>query len=212
MLKNLNPMDTKVEVTPEEQKFEQEAIADINEDEIRAKIVEEFGFDEASDAEKIDKLVAKDVEGRKKLSKAIGQKKAWRDQFQKNSKDNKPPVDKSKDSDASKDDLSQKDVLVLAKADLHEDDLEEVIEFAKFKKMTIAEALKNSTLKSILSEKAEFRKSAEAANSGASRRTTTKLTPQQIVSEASKGNVPEKGSREAEELFWAKRGGRPKDL
>lgn len=103
--------------------------------------------------------------------------------------------------------LSQMDVLVLAKADIHEDDMEEVIEFSRFKKISIAEALKNGTLKSILAEKAEFRKSAEMANAGTGKKPVNKKTPEALVDELSKGNVPEKGSKEAEELFWAKRGG-----
>lgn len=60
---------------PEQEKAaELAAQADLKEDEVRAKVIEEFGFDPDADAEKIDKLVAKEVESHKKLSSAIGQK------------------------------------------------------------------------------------------------------------------------------------------
>lgn len=60
--------------TPEELAAEQAALSETKEEEIRAKVIEEFGFNETDDAERIDKLVAKEVEQSKKLSAAIGQK------------------------------------------------------------------------------------------------------------------------------------------
>lgn len=69
------PMAIENEVlSPEEQKAEQEALAEKKEDEVRASIISDLGFDEVSDADKIDKLVAKEMENHKKLSTAIGQK------------------------------------------------------------------------------------------------------------------------------------------
>ena len=53
---------------------EQEAIAGVKEEEVRASVIAEYGFDEVDDAERIDKLVAKEVENSRKLSSAIGQK------------------------------------------------------------------------------------------------------------------------------------------
>ncbi len=104
--------------------------------------------------------------------------------------------------------LSQKDVLVLAKADIHEDDLDEVLDFAKYKNIPVAEALKNSTLKSILADKKEIRKSAEATNTRNARPGQQKVSDDALLGELSKGNVPEKGSSEAERIFWARRGGK----
>jgi hypothetical protein len=53
---------------------EQAALAEKKEEEVRASIITEFGFDEVDDAERIDKLVAKEMDSHKKLSSAIGQK------------------------------------------------------------------------------------------------------------------------------------------
>lgn len=64
-------MDTQ---TPEELAVEQAATREVKEEEVRAEVIAEFGFDEVDDAERIDKAVKREIEGRKKLSDAIGQK------------------------------------------------------------------------------------------------------------------------------------------
>lgn len=67
-------MDENEVLSPEEQKLEQEALADAKEDEVRAKVLEEYGFDEVDDSDKIEKAVADRMASRKALSQAIGQK------------------------------------------------------------------------------------------------------------------------------------------
>ena len=47
------------------------------------------------------------------------------------------------------DGLSTKDSVLLAKADIDSDDIDEVIDFAKYRKISISDALKNTTLKLI---------------------------------------------------------------
>ncbi len=101
--------------------------------------------------------------------------------------------------------LSQKDLIVLMKADVAEEDIDDVVEYATFKKIPIADALKSSTVKSILAEKAEFRKTAEITAIGANRRGNEKISDATLLANASKGIYPEKGTPEAERLFWAKR-------
>lgn len=73
-------MSKKIEVSPEEAKAEQEALAEAKTEEVRAGIITEYGFDEDTDKETIDKLVEKDLASRKVLSSAIGQKIKYRDQ------------------------------------------------------------------------------------------------------------------------------------
>lgn len=105
--------------------------------------------------------------------------------------------------------LTQKDWLVLAKADVHEDDMEEVIEFAKFKKVSVADALKSSSLKAILSNNVEVRKSAEVAQAKPRSGGQQKPTDDVIIKKTfEKGEIPDKGSDEAEQLFWGRRGGK----
>lgn len=90
---------------------------------------------------------------------------------------------------------------------IHEDDIEEILDLAKFKKLSVAETLKLSAAKAILAEKAEFRKTAEMSNTTNARRGATKTSGEELVKKLSKGDVPE-DRESAEELFWARRGGR----
>lgn len=104
--------------------------------------------------------------------------------------------------------LSSKDTIALMNAKVHEDDIEEVQEIAKLKKISVAEALKLDLTKTVLAQKAEFRKTADATNTQASRKGATKISEDKLQENLSKGEIPEKGSDEAERLFWARRGGK----
>ena len=92
-------------------------------------------------------------------------------------------------SDAPADALSTKDVLYLAKADVHEDDVNEVLDWAKFKKISVSEAHKQLT--ATLQVKAEQRKSAETANVANVRRSSTKATPEILLQNAQAGKLPD---------------------
>lgn len=69
-------------VSPEEAKLEQDALVEAKVEEIRASVITEFGFDEEADKDRIDKLVNKEIDNRKKLSSAIGQKIKYRTEAQ----------------------------------------------------------------------------------------------------------------------------------
>lgn len=92
-------------------------------------------------------------------------------------------------AEAPSNELSTKDVLFLAKAQVHEDDIDEVLEWAKFKKVPVAEAYKQ--LKGVLNGKAEERKVANATNTGGSRRGTAKISDETLLERASKGELPD---------------------
>lgn len=117
----------------------------------------------------------------------------------------KPPTDDKKPVDDS---LNQKDLIVLINAKVPEDDIDDVVQYAKFKNIPIAEALKSTVIRTTLAEKEEFRKSAAAANTAGAKRATQAATPERLMSDLSEGKIPEKGSKEAEDLFWARRGGK----
>lgn len=74
-------MDEKdIIVTPDEAKAEQEALAEAKADEVRAKVVTDLGLtDDETNKPVIDKLVERELEHRKKLSEAIGQKIKYRE-------------------------------------------------------------------------------------------------------------------------------------
>lgn len=107
-------------------------------------------------------------------------------------------------------DLSSKDVFSLMNAKVPEQDVEEVVRVAKGLGKSISEALQDDVVKTILSKRSEERDIANAANTGNNRRTTQKVSPDKLLENLSKGEVPEAGSSDAEEIFWARRGGRRK--
>lgn len=72
-------MEEKNVPSPEELNAEQEALVEAKEDEVRTKVVEDFGFDAIEDSDKIEKIVATEMKHRKDLSSAIGQKIKYRD-------------------------------------------------------------------------------------------------------------------------------------
>lgn len=203
-------MDIKT-VSAEEIASEQQATKELKEDEVRAKIIEEFGFDEETDSERIEKLTKKEIENNKKLSSAIGAKIKHRTEAQKLAEELKKGnvvVENKETKSNDKNQLSSIDTIAIMRANVHTDDIDEVVEYAKFKGISIPEALKSPVVRGLLSEKEEFRKSEEVANTSSSRRVVNKVTPDALLKNLSKGEVPEEGSKDAEEIFWARRGGR----
>lgn len=121
----------------------------------------------------------------------------------------KPKTVEVKPKPTSKEpDLTTTDVYALMKADVPEEDIDEVKKAAKVLGISVVEALKDSVTKTILERRASLRKTAEATNTVTARPGTKKVSDDEILQEASKGNIPEKGSADAERLFWAKRGGK----
>jgi hypothetical protein len=121
-------------------------------------------------------------------------------------KPNKPTTTAKKDDDSN---LSSVDTIAIIKANVHEDDIEEVIKASKLLGKSISETLKDSTFKTILNTREEERKTAEATNTNTAKPGTKQVSGDELKQNLSKGQVPEKGSKEAEDLFWARRGGRP---
>lgn len=101
--------------------------------------------------------------------------------------------------------LSSKDLYALMEAKVPQDDIDEVREYAQLKKISIAEALKTSIVKSILSEKAEQRKSAEASNTGGSKRGSGKVTDEALLAKAAKGEMPD-SDEEIQRLYKLRKG------
>lgn len=87
--------------------------------------------------------------------------------------------------------LSTKDLYALMEAKVPQDDIDEVREYAQLKKISIAEALKAPLVKTLLSEKAEQRKTAQAANTSSSKRSSGKLSDEALLAKAAKGDFPD---------------------
>lgn len=88
--------------------------------------------------------------------------------------------------------LSTFDQLALIKANIEtEDDLDEVVRWADYNKITVAQALQSNILKATLNEKAEQRLSALAVNTGTGRRASGAVSEARLLADAQKGIMPE---------------------
>ena len=102
--------------------------------------------------------------------------------------------------------LSLKDSYALLNSRVHEDDVEEVVKAAKLLDKPVHEALKEPLVQSLLKTRQEYRDSAKAANTKPARPGTKKVSDEELLRDASKGIVPEKGTPEALQLWKARRG------
>lgn len=91
----------------------------------------------------------------------------------------------------SQDTLSQSELIAIIKSNVPEEDIDEVKDFAKLKKISIQEALRSPLLKSVLEEKAEQRAVANGTSTNGSNRGNAKVSDEKLLSDASKGILPE---------------------
>lgn len=102
------------------------------------------------------------------------------------------------------DELTPKDVYALMNAKVAEEDIEQVADYAKFKKISVAEALKLSVVKTMLEESAEQRTTANATQTRGSARGTSQVKGEDILSKAEKtGELPE-SEEDIQKLFLAR--------
>lgn len=93
-------------------------------------------------------------------------------------------------TEKSSDTMSTADLVALMESKVASDDVGDVEEYAKFKKISIAEALKSPTLRAILNEKREFRTSANASNTAKARSSSSKLSDESLLEKVSNGEMP----------------------
>lgn len=161
--------EIKLDLTPEEAAAEQAEIAYAGkkEEEVRAEIIAEYGFDEVDDVEKINKLVTKEVDSRKKLFAAIGQKIKYREQAKK-SATTIPPKDTSKppaDEDINKkldERFAARDLEALEYSD---DVKKEISDWSKFKGISIKQAASAPHIVKLIEDKRRAEEAEEAATS-----------------------------------------------
>lgn len=119
---------------------------------------------------------------------------------------NKQLYERTKKKEAEKvDGLSSMDVLALSKADIAQEDIEEVLEYAKFKKIPVAEALKSQTIKTILNERNEERKTALATQTRGGARGTSKVSGEELLSKFERTGEIAVTDEAMTELFKARR-------
>lgn len=95
--------------------------------------------------------------------------------------------------------LSAKDAIVLMKAEVDNDeDIDEVVRYAKFENISIAKALESNVIKNILAERKEERKTAEATHTGGGKKGATEVSGEDLLANANKGDYPDDPTKLAE--------------
>ncbi|MBP9759667.1 hypothetical protein KBD45_08300 [Candidatus Dojkabacteria bacterium] len=130
---------------------------------------------------------------KKKIETLTFQKDHWKQK----ATENKPQKQEVKSLIKSNSDLSTLDIIALSKADIVDEDIVEVLEYAKFKKISVSEALKSNVVKATLAEKKENRKAAEASNIGNGRRGISSTNDTEILNNARRGNLPKETDDDA---------------
>ena len=152
---------------------------------------EELDLDLSNDTEE-DAKSNDDVETLKEQNKKLFARAKKAEGFEfKDGKWVKPVVEKKPEPKIEpSQELSAKDALLLAKANVDLEDVDEVVDFAKYRKITIAEALQNNTLRAILTDSQEKRKTALATQTSGTRKTTAP-TIEALTEKAQKGELSE---------------------
>jgi len=98
-----------------------------------------------------------------------------------------PKETKEESTETKSETMSLKDIRALQ--DVHDEDVDELIEYAKFKGVSVAEVKKNPVIQAHLRTKEEERKTAAATNTGAGGRATSKITGDTLLERAINENV-----------------------
>ena len=122
-----------------------------------------------------------------RLAKAEELAKNYKIRAEKAEKLVKPNVVKQEVKQESPISMTTRDYIALSNAKINEDDIPDIEEFAKFKKISIADALKSNVVKTILSEKEEMRKTANATNTGNARKSQMKVSGEALIEKARRG-------------------------
>jgi len=95
---------------------------------------------------------------------------------------------------SKQDSLSPFDLIAVAKANLDEEQLKEAMDYAKYKKISISEALKTPQVKATIALIEENNKVAQASATGNGRRGSVQISDDLLLANASKGILPESDS------------------
>lgn len=122
------------------------------------------------------------------------QKNHWRKKAKGDKGDKKEVTETKKEevkTEDKSDSLSETDLFILVKSDVHQEDIQIVKDFAKLKNIGIQEALQNDVLKSILNDNTEKRNVANATNTGKSNKSNGAKSDADLLADSKKGIMPE---------------------
>lgn len=94
---------------------------------------------------------------------------------------------------SAKPDLTPTDIYALLKADVEEEDFQEVVDYAHLKGISVKDALKSSVVQGIIAEKKEERRTAEATATGNKRSRPKPPTGDELLHKArTTGELPDR--------------------
>lgn len=111
------------------------------------------------------------------------------------------------DNETPKNDLSQMDIIALVKADIADDDIDDIRDYARLKKISVKEALNSSVIKTLMAERKEERVTAQATSIGNNRAGSKAMTGNELLRKAEAGEFPE-SDEEVEKLVNTRFGSR----
>jgi hypothetical protein len=156
--------------------------------------------DEPDEVEKLKQLNRKLFERAKTAEGFVLQDGNW-------VKKPKPVVANPPAPEAVKPDtMTAVDIIALAKAQVNDEDYQEVVDYAKYKNISISDALKSNYIKTTLQEREEQRKSASATIVDGGKRASTTRSGEQILSDFETKGIAPKTDDEWEKLHRARMG------
>ena len=131
---------------------------------------------------------ASDDEKDKAIKTLQAQKDHWRKKATQgtDTKKEDPKKEQAKTSE-----LTTADLYTLMRNNVPEEDVQDVVDFAKLKGISLAEALASDVVKTILETKEEQRTVAKATNIGKTAKTNTAMSDEELLSNAKKGIMPD---------------------
>jgi len=164
------------------------------ENELREEIQDEYSLEKED--ERIDKIleIKKDrytaTQAKKKAQQEAVDYKKGKDYYKGKADPKKGQKIESKDTKGKEPNYSIKDIRALS--DVHDDDVDVVVNWAKSNKISVAEAKKDKDLNVILKSHKEERESASASNTGGGKRGSSKVSGATLLSKAKEKNeLPE---------------------
>lgn len=158
---------------------------------LKQEITAELGVEYEGNEELVDKMVArglKDEEFKASLhadkKKHLEGKEALKQKMLKAGIDPETGEKLEANATSKSPGMDLKDIRALQ--DVHDDDVDEVTDFAKFKGISVAEAKKHPVMQSLLKTRAEERASAAAANTGSSKR-VSKESGEALLTKVNRG-------------------------
>ena len=155
------------------------------EERFRHNIRREYSFSEDRDKENIDKIL-KIQKDRHTATQAKNKAQEEVEKLKKTVDPDGEHKDSKEDEKGQEPTHSLQDIRALS--DVHDDDVDLIIDWAKTKKITVAEAKKDSDLQAVLKNHEEQRKTAEASNTGDGKRGTTKVSGSALLKAAKSKN------------------------